>query len=189
MPVLCDRSASKAIRFEYDQPSNPRLPGLTEHEILVGQEARDDGAGDADRVRDRVGVPGEAQLRECDASQADADQPDLRQGDDVDDCEFQILRAGRSPGRPEDVRAIEDKGHRHGDREGQRDRDLVGHQDIEEDTDKHIDRPGQYADQNEADGPETVDTADNDDVQEEVGDQSGSETGVEAPEVQALAAP
>lgn len=49
----------------------------------------------------------------------------------------------------------------------------------------------QCGDQNGADGQETVGAADTDNVQveEQVGDQSGPDTGVEAPEVEAPAAP
>ena len=47
----------------------------------------------------------------------------------------------------------------------------------------------QCGDQNESDGAESVDAADIDNVQEEVGDQGAPDNGVEAPEVQAPAAP
>ena len=49
----------------------------------------------------------------------------------------------------------------------------------------------QCGDQNEADGQETVDGADtdNDQVEEQVGDQGGPDTGVEALEVEAPAVP
>ena len=49
----------------------------------------------------------------------------------------------------------------------------------------------QCGDQNEVDGQETVEAADtdNDQVVEQVGDQNGPDTGVEAPEVEAPAAP
>ena len=47
----------------------------------------------------------------------------------------------------------------------------------------------QCGDQNDADGAQTADAADTDKVEEEVGDQSGSVAGVEAPEVEAPAAP
>lgn len=49
----------------------------------------------------------------------------------------------------------------------------------------------QCGDQNEADGQETVDAADtdNDQVEVQVGDQSGPDMGIEAPEVEVPAAP
>ena len=62
----------------------------------MGKVACQDRAADADNVRDRFGVPREAQEGENEAGETDADKPDLYERHNVDESESsELVNDGR----------------------------------------------------------------------------------------------
>src|SRR5688500_9631417 len=84
--------------------TSPRLATRSgpEGEELVRVVAGDRRAHDADAVRDELGLDGESDRRQQPVEEADADQPHLRDGDDVDEAEAEEFAGDRLPRRRED---------------------------------------------------------------------------------------
>lgn len=106
-------------------------------------------AAEPDGMAHRFGVPGEAEGGKGPFHEAHAHDPDLRQGQHIDQSKAHHLSHRRMGIGLENEMAVEQERHHHPQRIGQNDGDLIVHSQVEDDAGDEVDQRRQPANDQE----------------------------------------
>ncbi len=122
-----------------------RLRGA-EGKMLVGEVAGQDRAAETNGVADCFRMPGEADHGEAPFHQPHTHDPDLQEGQDIDEGKAHHLPGGGVRLGSKHETAVEQEGHRHSERIGEHDGHLVVDHQVKGDAAHQIDQRSQSAD-------------------------------------------